>query len=814
MKFPLRSTFCIFLILLPLLLSAQKQLSKDMLGTNSKVCVEVANAQELMQAHQKGVSVFIPAKGNQSKLVSIFTKLKQITEKKQDSGYIIINQNHRSDKWEEAIIKAGLSKRIVTPESQSKNDIFYYKLKQGDILSFSSSGTDLSYSYDELIREYTRDSTGNKLLTNDFLITRFSTKILPEETDSIFNQNWSKQRHPEMASELNTQLQIWLHTGKRPHFIKCKQKTIDAGLQLCKILNKVHFHSAYFTKENKAFAPVQLKEIKSFLGGGRVCIPMVLNDRPQISPKSRGFRFSPDIFRFTDEHKWHEIVINAFPLAIEQKQIAHFHFDDAQMPVTPPIDNIFSTSDALLIEDEQRGKVFAFNGKSDYIDCGSTLDIDFTSPITISAWIKPEYNHENHSIVGLGNSFTMKIQRKQLTFTSPDVRDTKFPGNEIKLNTWQHVTIVFEPNERMSLYQDGELLGSTEAVKILRSQHSIVIGSNVWGEYYKGLMDDLQIWNRALSDDEIKHLSQWHLGDNNWIKQMIIAIASSFLIIVLLILYRRSKKTEDKEAIVQPAVSNERPVQATEQEKPRMHQHQSSILTFGEFRIFTAEGNNLVPRLSPKEKQLLLYLLWHSTRNKKEGVTSRQMSEDLWPNMSADKAKNNRSTYMQRLRKQLTDSTGIQINYASNKKWCLVIPSHYHCDLLIYNDALLNLQNKSNVDNLQTLLNSLSEGSFLPETHSDVTDVFKSEIENEIIIMLTKPEIISLAEDQINILPKLTATIRKYDPLNETALSLEINWFHKMGHHGRTLETYQRFCREYELLFGEKFNTEMEELIN
>jgi two-component SAPR family response regulator len=182
--------------------------------------------------------------------------------------------------------------------------------------------------------------------------------------------------------------------------------------------------------------------------------------------------------------------------------------------------------------------------------------------------------------------------------------------------------------------------------------------------------------------------------------------------------------------------------------------------------------------------------------------------------MSADKAKNNRSTYMQRLRKQLTDSTGIQINYASNKKWCLVIPSHYHCDLLIYNDALLNLQNKSNVDNLQTLLNSLSEGSFLPETHSDVTDVFKSEIENEIIIMLTKPEIISLAEDQINILPKLTATIRKYDPLNETALSLEINWFHKMGHHGRTLETYQRFCREYELLFGEKFNTEMEELIN
>ena len=814
MKFPLGSTFCIILISLPLLLAGQKQLSNDMLGTSSRVCLEIADEQELTQAYQDGMTAFIPSNGSQTKLVNIFEKLAQLKDQKSDSGCILINLYHNAREWENAVNKAGLSKWIVSPAKYNKNDLFYYQLSANDILSFSKSESTSSFLNYGLLINFETDSLTNQKLKNDFLLAnaKASKTII---NDTSINRDWLNRYEDNLHSSLIYLSDIWITTGKRPHFIHCTMADIQLAKELCVILNSTSFYSVRFNKNKELFTPVRNKENPNFLGGGRGSIPVINNNPLQLTPMSKGYRFSPDIFRFTNEHKWQEVVINSFPLAINYKQISHFHFDDSQIPATPIIDNIFSTSESLLLENEQRGKVFAFNGTSDYIDCGSTLQIDFSSPITISAWIKPEENRQNHSIVGMGNSFSMKIQRKQLTFTRADISDTRFPGNEIKLNEWQHVAIVFEPNEQISLYQNGQLIGSTEATEILESQHSILIGSNLWGEYYKGLMDDLQIWNRALSSDEIKRLSQSQSEINNgWIKQMVIAIITSLFIIALLIVYRRSKKSVDQESKSRLDEPSAKPVQNIETIKPVSTQHQSSILTFGEFRIFTAEGNNLVPQLSPKEKQLLLYLLWHSIRNKKEGVTSRQMSEDLWPNMSADKAKNNRSTYMQRLRKQLTESTGIQINYASNKKWCLVIPDQYHCDLLIYNDALQNLQSDRNVDNLKKILDSLSDGSFLPETHNDVTDVFKSEIENEIIITLTKPEIISMAQDQVNILPLLTATIRKYDPLNETALSLEINWFHKMGHHGRTLETYQRFCREYELLFGEKFNTEMEELIN
>jgi two-component SAPR family response regulator len=168
---------------------------------------------------------------------------------------------------------------------------------------------------------------------------------------------------------------------------------------------------------------------------------------------------------------------------------------------------------------------------------------------------------------------------------------------------------------------------------------------------------------------------------------------------------------------------------------------------------------------------------------------------------------------MQRLRKLLTDSTGIQITYSSNKKWNLVLPPSYTCDLESYEKVRQQLSKERNIANLQIFLNTLLDGNFLSQTRNELIDNFKSEIENEIILLLTDPEIIEIAKNTNRITPIITAAIRKYDPLSETALSLEINWLYSIGHHGRALDVYQKFCKDYEALYGEHFNRKMDKLL-
>lgn len=168
---------------------------------------------------------------------------------------------------------------------------------------------------------------------------------------------------------------------------------------------------------------------------------------------------------------------------------------------------------------------------------------------------------------------------------------------------------------------------------------------------------------------------------------------------------------------------------------------------------------------------------------------------------------------MQRLRKLLNDSTGIQITYSSNKKWILELPPSYTCDLVTYEKVKQQLCKERNIDNLQMFLNTLLDGNFLSQTRNELIDIFKSEIENEIILLLTDPDIIEIAKNSNRIIPIITAAFRKYDPLSETALSLEINWLYNIGHHGRALETYQKFCNDYEALYGEVFNRKMDKLL-
>ncbi|MEQ3662169.1 MAG: LamG-like jellyroll fold domain-containing protein [Flavobacterium sp.] len=73
-------------------------------------------------------------------------------------------------------------------------------------------------------------------------------------------------------------------------------------------------------------------------------------------------------------------------------------------------------------------------------------------------------------------------------------------------NTWYHVTFVFENNNSLRLYLDGNLEASVAiGNRTLRnSDNRLRVGSgNVASEYFRGDIDEVRVWNKVISSTDI-----------------------------------------------------------------------------------------------------------------------------------------------------------------------------------------------------------------------------------------------------------------------------------------------------------------------
>jgi hypothetical protein len=78
----------------------------------------------------------------------------------------------------------------------------------------------------------------------------------------------------------------------------------------------------------------------------------------------------------------------------------------------------------------------------------------------------------------------------------------------LPLNTWTHVAATYD-GATLRLYINGAQVSSQpHSGAIVTSTGALRIGGDSAGEYFQGLLDEIRIYNRALSPSEI-------LGDMN-----------------------------------------------------------------------------------------------------------------------------------------------------------------------------------------------------------------------------------------------------------------------------------------------------------
>jgi hypothetical protein len=191
------------------------------------------------------------------------------------------------------------------------------------------------------------------------------------------------------------------------------------------------------------------------------------------------------------------------------------------------------TENEITVEAEKQVSVFAvcpigtalrFDGQNDFVSVPNNSQLNITGDITISAWIwlarggaGDDYSNQVivAKTVGRGardNPFDFRTEgiEPHLTLVRADAsgHDYVYSTETIFLKQWHHVLVKVE-NEVPDFYLDGAITGKT-VQSFTRTPTGntkpLLIGRRDDGLYFDGIMDDVRIYNRALSAEEIEEV--------------------------------------------------------------------------------------------------------------------------------------------------------------------------------------------------------------------------------------------------------------------------------------------------------------------
>ena len=168
---------------------------------------------------------------------------------------------------------------------------------------------------------------------------------------------------------------------------------------------------------------------------------------------------------------------------------------------------------AKIIQMNEQIPVMNFDGNG-YVDCGNDESLNIISAITIEAWVNTNSFGGRKIITrvkgsGWGDIVYQihigdgKIQWRVYNGSSGGI-NTVVSGS-IETNKWYHVVATLD-NQYVRLYVNNVKYETSNTIGTLMSNPSIHtrIGTWITSNYFHGLIDELRVYNRALSLEEIR----------------------------------------------------------------------------------------------------------------------------------------------------------------------------------------------------------------------------------------------------------------------------------------------------------------------
>ena len=158
------------------------------------------------------------------------------------------------------------------------------------------------------------------------------------------------------------------------------------------------------------------------------------------------------------------------------------------------------------------GKAVSFNGSNAWVTIADSASLDLPSAMTLEAWVNPA------ALGAIWRCVVLKEQTGGLIYALYAQTDTNQPSGHVfiasefdtrgtgllAVNTWSHLAATYD-GTTLRMYVNGVLASSKAVSGAIKTSTGVlrIGGNSIWGEYFSGLIDEVRIYNRALSASEI-----------------------------------------------------------------------------------------------------------------------------------------------------------------------------------------------------------------------------------------------------------------------------------------------------------------------
>jgi hypothetical protein len=170
-------------------------------------------------------------------------------------------------------------------------------------------------------------------------------------------------------------------------------------------------------------------------------------------------------------------------------------------------------SGATATGDGRYGGALAFDGVDDWVTVADDDGLDVTGAVTIEAWVKPR-------VLGASwRTVVLKEQPRHMVYALYAHSASRGPSGHVyssgdryarastllPASSWTHLAVTYD-GSMVRLYRNGsQIAARTSAGQIAVSGGALRIGGNaVWGEWFNGVIDEVRLYSRALTGDEIR----------------------------------------------------------------------------------------------------------------------------------------------------------------------------------------------------------------------------------------------------------------------------------------------------------------------
>ena len=159
------------------------------------------------------------------------------------------------------------------------------------------------------------------------------------------------------------------------------------------------------------------------------------------------------------------------------------------------------------------GGALSFDGSNDVVSIADANALDLTTGMTLSAWLRPSSLSGWRTAVmkqaNAGLSYALYAHDdapRPAAYINVGGADRSAPGAAaLALNTWTHLATTYDGTTLRIFVNGAQVTTLAVTGSIATSTGALMIGGNtMWGEYFAGLIDEVRIYNRALSAAEIQ----------------------------------------------------------------------------------------------------------------------------------------------------------------------------------------------------------------------------------------------------------------------------------------------------------------------